>query len=86
MVLIRKCRKSDLAGIRNVCYKTGYMGEDASGHFFDKTLFGFLNCCYYCKYEPEHCFVAEDHGKVVALQKYRHLSAFLQGFPLKYHH
>jgi len=41
------------------------MGEDASGHFFDKTLFGLLNCCYYCKYEPEHCFVAEDRGKIV---------------------
>ena len=65
MVLIRKCRKSDLEGIRNVCYKTGYMGEDASGHFFDKILFGLLFCCYYCKYEPEHCFVAEDRGKVV---------------------
>ncbi len=66
MVIIRKCRKSDVAGIRNVCYKTGYMGEDATGHFFDKPLFGLLFCCYYCKYEPEHCFVAEDHGKIVA--------------------
>jgi len=41
------------------------MGEDASAHFHDKILFGLLFCCYYCKYEPEHCFVAEDRGKVV---------------------
>jgi ribosomal protein S18 acetylase RimI-like enzyme len=41
------------------------MGEDVTEHFCDKMLFGLLFCCYYCKYEPEHCFVAEDQGKVI---------------------
>ena len=65
MVIIRKCRKSDQEGILHVCFKTGYMGEDATGHFRDKKLFGLMNCLYYPLYEPEHCYVAEDQGKIV---------------------
>ncbi len=49
----------------NVCYKCGYMGEDVSDHFRDEKLFGYLFCLYYPRYEPEHCFVAEDNGKIV---------------------
>ena len=41
------------------------MGEDATGHFWDEKLFGLLFCLYYPRYEPENCFVAEDHGKIV---------------------
>lgn len=65
VVLIRKCRKSDQEGIMHVCYKCGYMGEDATGHFWDKKLFGLLFCLYYPKYETDHCFVAEDRGRIV---------------------
>ena len=65
MVIIRKCKKSDAKGIIHVCYKTGYMGEDVTNYFSDKRLFGLLFCLYYPKYEPEHCFVAEDKGRIV---------------------
>ena len=65
MVIIRRARKSDIEGIVHVCYKTGYMGEDATPYFSDKKLFGYMFSQYYPEYEPEHCFVAVDKGKVV---------------------
>jgi GNAT superfamily N-acetyltransferase len=65
MVQIRECRKSDQNGIMEVCFRTGYMGEDATGHFRDKKLFGDLFCLYYPRYEHENCFVAEHKGQIV---------------------
>ena len=62
-ISIRKCRKDDKAEIIDVCYHTGYMGEDARNHFSDKTLFGLLFCSYYPIYEPFNCFVAEKRIK-----------------------
>ncbi len=58
-ISIRKCRKEDKEGIIEVCYHTGYMGEDAQPYFSDKKLFGLLFCSYYPIYEPFNCFVAE---------------------------
>ncbi|MHA1784371.1 MAG: GNAT family N-acetyltransferase [Candidatus Helarchaeota archaeon] len=65
MVIIRKVRKSDIKGIVHVCYKTGYMGEDATGHFSDEKLFGYLFSQYYPQHEPEHSFVAVDGDKII---------------------
>ena len=65
MVIIRKVKKSDIKGIRHVCYKTGYMGEDCTGHFSDEKLFGYLFSQYYPEFEREHSFVADDNGRVV---------------------
>ncbi len=65
MVVIRKAKKSDIKDIVHVCYKTGYMGEDCTGHFSDEKLFGFLFSQYYPEYERDHSFVAEHDGKVV---------------------
>jgi len=64
-VTIRKCRKSDQNGIMEVCFRTGYMGEDLRGHFQDKKLFGYLFCLYYPQNEPETCFVADHKGRIV---------------------
>ena len=49
----------------DICYKTGYMGEDMTGRdlFNDKLLFGYLFCLYYPRYEPENGFVAVDTDK-----------------------
>ncbi len=44
----------------DICWKTGYMGDDAKPHFPDRYLFGLLFCLYYTDYEPENCFVAID--------------------------
>ncbi len=46
----------------DICHKTGYMGEDCTGRFDDVTLFGYLFCTYYLRYEPDNCFVAIDKG------------------------
>lgn len=61
-VSIRKFQKEDLPGIENVCYRTGYMGEDLDGKdlFNDRRLFSLLFNLYYARYEPQHYFVAVD--------------------------
>ncbi len=65
MISYRPCRRSDAAAIAEICFKTGYMGEDAAGHFHDVKLFGYLFGLYYVLFEPENGFVAEDSGQVV---------------------
>lgn len=71
MVVIRKYEKKDRDGVIDVCYHTGYMGEDCEirgkkrNHFTDKKLFGLFFCLYFTDYEPENCFVAEVDNKVV---------------------
>lgn len=64
---IRKLNPRDKEDIIDICYKTGYLGEDLTGKdlFNDKILFGYLFCTYYIEYEPEHCFVAVDKNKVI---------------------
>lgn len=59
---IRNPTKKDLADIINICYRTGWNGEDltGTGKFNDKKLFGYLFCSYYPLYEPEHSFIAID--------------------------
>jgi len=64
-VIIRKCKRSDWKGIMDVCYLTGYMGEDAQGHFGDKFLFGLLFSIYYPWFEWWNCFVAVHNNKVI---------------------
>lgn len=68
-ILIRKCKKEDADDIKNICYRTGYMGEDLTGtdKFNDINLFGLMFCTYYPLYETDNCFVAvdTDNQKVV---------------------
>jgi ribosomal protein S18 acetylase RimI-like enzyme len=62
MVDIRKCVKADEKHVIEICYKTGFMGEDLTGLglFNDKTLFGYLFCSYYVRYETDNCFISVD--------------------------
>jgi ribosomal protein S18 acetylase RimI-like enzyme len=64
-IAIRKCKKSDENSIIDICYKTGYMGEDLTDRniFNDIKLFGYLFCSYYCLYETGNSFVAVDESK-----------------------
>ncbi len=59
----RRYQKSDQNDVFTICHKTGYMGEDCSGIFDDVTLFGYMFCYYYIRFEPENCFVAVDSSK-----------------------
>lgn len=56
----RKYRKD----IIDICYKTGYLGEDLSGRniFDDKKMFFLCVCSYYLNYEAQNCFVAVDNN------------------------
>jgi len=66
-ITYRKCRKSDSRDITEICYRTGYMGEDLTGteRFNDKKLFGYLFCLYYVLFESNNSFVAVDGERVV---------------------
>jgi ribosomal protein S18 acetylase RimI-like enzyme len=59
---VRKYVKTDLEDIIDICYHTGFMGEDLTGKgkFNDKKLFGYLFCFYYPCYEKDNCYVAVD--------------------------
>jgi len=60
--VIRRYIKEDEDEIINICYDTGFFGENLKNVniFNDKKLFGYLFCIYYLRYEIENCFVAED--------------------------
>lgn len=62
MILIRKCITADEKYIADICYITGYMGEDLTllNIFNDKVLFSYLFCLYYIRYEAENCYAAVD--------------------------
>ncbi len=64
-IITRKCNKNDKNNIINICFHTGYMGEDARSHFHDKKLFGLLFCSYYPKFESHNSFIAvtKENGK-----------------------
>lgn len=69
-VIIRGCEPRDLAGVSEVCCRTGYGGEDISRskHFRDRRLFAMLFCRYYVRYERATSFVVvprDDRGRVV---------------------
>lgn len=61
-IKIRQCSHDNLSAIADICYITGFMGENliGSGKFDDKTLFSYLFCMYYPLYEIDNCFVAYD--------------------------
>ena len=61
-MVIRKYIKKDEDEIIDICYDTGFFGENLKNvnMFNDKKLFGYLFSMYYLRYEMEHCFVAED--------------------------
>jgi ribosomal protein S18 acetylase RimI-like enzyme len=63
-IVCRPLQSADARDIVEVCYRTGYHGEDLTGTdlFNDKVLFGMLAALYYVRYEPENCFVAADRS------------------------
>ena len=67
-ITIRQYQPADQGAVMDICYHTGYMGEDLSGQnrFNDEKLFADLFCLYYLRYETENCFVAVTDRGVVA--------------------
>ena len=63
-IIVRPYDRKDKDEVLNICYKTGFIGDDLAktGRFNDIKLFGFLFCLYYIRFESENCFVAEDEN------------------------
>ncbi|BCJ85227.1 GNAT family N-acetyltransferase [Effusibacillus dendaii] len=63
-IYIRPYQHADEQSVLQICYRTGFMGQDLSGtnRFNDRKLFGYLFCLFYLRYETEHCFVAVDRS------------------------
>ena len=62
---IRPYEASDRAGVRNVCYLTGYMGDRVDWLYRDVESFADLFSGYYTDGEPESAIVAVRAGRVV---------------------
>jgi ribosomal protein S18 acetylase RimI-like enzyme len=60
----RPYRKEDAAGLAEVLYRTGFLGEDLTGRglFNDKRLFALVNTEYYIRYESHNAFVAVEEA------------------------
>jgi ribosomal protein S18 acetylase RimI-like enzyme len=63
-VVIRPYEPRDRAGVRHVCYVTGYMGERVDWLWRDQESFADLFSVYYTDGEPESALVAELDGQV----------------------
>ncbi|MFN7170592.1 MAG: GNAT family N-acetyltransferase [Candidatus Omnitrophota bacterium] len=64
-IVIRAYRKEDRNPVREIAWKTAFMGESADIFFTDKKIVGDFLTSYFTDYEPQSCFVAESNGKVV---------------------
>jgi len=66
-VCVRQATRADAEGVAEVCWHTGFMGEDlyGLGRFADRRLFSYLFCRYFVLYEPGTCFVACAGERVV---------------------
>ncbi|HEV2309501.1 MAG TPA: GNAT family acetyltransferase, partial [Acidimicrobiia bacterium] len=56
---VRPYDVGDRAAVRDVCYRTGYMGEPIDWQWRDESSFADLFCGYYPDGEPESAFVVE---------------------------
>jgi len=62
--LIRPYTAPDRAAVRDVCYRTGYMGEPIDWQWRDEESFADLFTSYYTDAEPESALVVEQAGRV----------------------
>ncbi len=64
---VRPATRADAEGVAEVCWHTGFMGEDLAGldRFDDRRLFSYLFCRYFILHEPGTCLVACDGDRVV---------------------
>jgi GNAT superfamily N-acetyltransferase len=63
-IVIRPYRAADRASVRNVCYRTGYMGRPVDWQWFDAESFADMFSGYYTDHEPESASVLAINGVV----------------------
>lgn len=60
---LRKGHLSDLPSLYEVCHRTGYEGQDATGVVSDRDLLGHYFAAPYLVHNPDWCWIAADeHG------------------------
>lgn len=64
-VVVRPYRAADRARVRDIAYRTGFLGEPADCYWRDVESFANVWTGYYTDREPQSAFVAERHGSVV---------------------
>jgi len=63
-LVVRPYAARDRAAVRDVCYRTGYMGEQIDWQWRDQPSFADMFCGYYTDGEPESALVLEVDGTV----------------------
>ncbi|MBN2482977.1 MAG: hypothetical protein JXD21_02085 [Candidatus Omnitrophica bacterium] len=64
--VIRTCIPGDRQALRTLCCDTAYFGEPCEVFFPDREFLADLIMEYYIRYEPQHTWVAQVQGEVVA--------------------
>lgn len=64
-ISIRPYQARDRGAVREICYRTGYMGEPASWYWRDFQSFADIWTGYYTEREPQSAFVALRSGRIV---------------------
>jgi hypothetical protein len=63
-LVIRSYRSSDRAAVRDLCCRTGFLGEPIDPVYQDRELFADFLTTYYTDHEPESSFVLEMGGEI----------------------
>jgi ribosomal protein S18 acetylase RimI-like enzyme len=63
--IIRQYQPTDRPAVREICCRTGYIGEPADWYWRNSESFADIWTSYYTDREPESVFVAERSGRVV---------------------
>jgi ribosomal protein S18 acetylase RimI-like enzyme len=64
-IVVRPYRFEDRAAVRDVCYRTGYLGRPIDWQWFDAESFADMFSGYYTDREPESALVVEIDGVVL---------------------
>ncbi|MDQ6621884.1 MAG: GNAT family acetyltransferase [Verrucomicrobiota bacterium] len=63
--IIRGYRSTDRKAVRDLCCRTGFLGEPIDPVYEDRELFADFLTTYYTDHEPESSFVIEENGQLV---------------------
>jgi ribosomal protein S18 acetylase RimI-like enzyme len=64
-ITIRPYQHIDRQAVRDICYRTGYMGDPIKSQWADEASFANLFTSYYTDREPESALVAERNDVVI---------------------
>jgi ribosomal protein S18 acetylase RimI-like enzyme len=64
-IVVRPYKAADRAGVRHVCYETGFMGEPVDWLWRDRESFSDMFSGYWTDREPDSASVADLDGQVV---------------------